>query len=132
MATLAHELHDLVLQMDRSAEERLRPFGLGYRRYVALVVIGEHPGLAGRDLAGALQVTEAAVSKMVSALVADGLVVAHQQAGRRRALVLTDAGRRVLEAATAALGDSFDRCVRECGIDPVELARDIRRIRDAL
>lgn len=38
MGTLAHELHDLVLQMDRSAEERLRPFGIGYRVVVTVVV----------------------------------------------------------------------------------------------
>lgn len=133
MPTLAHELHDLVLQMDRSAQERLAPWGLSYRRYVALVIVGEHPGLSGRDLAGGLQVSDAAVSKIVAGLAQEGLLLARPvPGGHRRALTLTPAGRDVLGAATAALGDSFDALVRGCGIDPAALAADIRRIRDAL
>ena len=62
---LAFELHDLVLTLDRTAERLLTPHGLSYNRYVALVVIAEHPGVTGRLLSNALRVSEAAASGIV-------------------------------------------------------------------
>lgn len=129
---LAYELHDLVRTLDLAAERILRPDGLSYRRYVALVIIGEHPGVSGRDLAGALGVSDAAVSAIVRRLLGDGLVrdLTVAGAGNIRRLALTDGGAELRDRCSALLGSSFDENVRRVGIDPHELAATIRAIHD--
>ena len=131
---LAYELHDLVRTLDREAERILRPEGLSYHRYVALVVIGEHPGVTGRQLAGALGVTEAASSGIVRALLGAGLVenMAGAGAGNVRHLKLTGDGGRLLARCSELLGSSVDENARAIGIDPLELARTIRALHDEL
>lgn len=129
---LAYELHDLVRTLDRAAEGILRPEGLSYRRYLALVIIGEHAGVSGRELAGALGVTEAAVSGIVRRLLDDGLIrdLTVAGAGNIRRLALTDDGADLRDRCSELLGWSFDRNVRRIGIDPHELAATIRAIHD--
>lgn len=131
---LAHELHDLVLTLDRWAERMLRPQGLTYNRYVALVVVAEHPGVAGRHLAGALRVSEAAASGIVRSLLEAGLVenVAPAGSGHRRQLWITPDGGALLERCAALLGSSLDDNARAIGLDPQELARTIRALHDEL
>lgn len=96
---LAFELHDLVLTLDRTAERLLTPHGLSYNRYVALVVIAEHPGVTGRLLSNALRVSEAAASGIVRSLLAAGLIddVAPGGAGHVRHLQITPAGSALVE-----------------------------------
>ena len=127
---LAHELHDLVLTLDRQAEALLQPDGLTYRRYVALVIIGEHPGMTGRDLAGALGVSEPAASGIVRRLITDQLIQDSSGAGSGhvRRLELTPSGQELLARASRRLGNTLDATVREIGIDPAELAETLHRI----
>jgi len=131
---LAHELNDLVLTLNRSAERRLAPLGLTFRRFLALTIIGEHPGLTGRDLSGAIGITEAAGSGLVRALMADRLVldVASTGSGNRRRLQLSDTGEDLLRRSGEALGDSFDTFVAGLDIDPVALAETVHTITTAL
>lgn len=134
MADLSLELHELVLALDRAAEERLRPSGLSYRRFVALHIVAENPGIAARELAKALSVSEAAVSQMLPALIESGLVasVRVEGGGRRRPLRVTDAGLAVLGEAQRQLGGSLDSLVRGLGLDPESLAHALHTIRTAL
>lgn len=134
MASLAHELNELVMVLNASTEQRLAPFDLTYRRFVALVIIGEHPGLTGRRLAEALGVSEAAVSGLLRSLFDRGLVTddAPAGSGHRRSLRLTPAGTRLWRRSAAALGDAFDRFVSSLGIDADGLTDTIRTIRVAL
>lgn len=131
---LAFELHDLVRTLDRDADRLLRPSGLGYSRYVALVVLDEHPGLSGRALAGALGTSEAAASKLLRRLLDDGLVTdaSPHGSGHVRHLQLTDTGRAALAQAGDLLGDALDHQARAIGLDPHELARTIRALHDQL
>lgn len=131
---LSHELHDLILTMDRQAEEMLGPLGLTYRRYVALVIVGQHPGLTGRHLAGGLGVTEAAASGLVRSLLDAALVrdVSPAGSGHRRQLALTDSGTELCRRATDTLGTRFDDAVRRLGLDPHQLARTINAIHRAI
>lgn len=130
----AYELHDLVLTLDRHAEALLRPEGLSYRRYVALVIVGEHPGLTGRDLAGGLGITEAAVSGLVRRLLADGLIhdLAPAGSGHVRRLAITDTGADLRDRGSTVLGSTLDDAVRRLGFEPAELAATIRTIHDAV
>lgn len=131
---LAYELHDLVLTLDRQAESLLRPLGISYRRYVALVIIDENPGLTGRDLSRGLAVTEAAASGIVKYLLVEGLVADTSPAGSGhvRRLEVTAAGRSMRHQSDDVLGTKFDDTVRELGFDPEALAATIHSIHDAV
>ena len=134
MPDLAYELHDLVLTLDRAAEQRLRPLRLSYRRLLALIVVDEHPDLTSRDLAGALGVTPPAAGALVRDLLDRGLLadVAAPGSGNRRALRRTDAGAQLAGAATDRLGGALDDAVRGLGLDPDELAETIRAVHAAV
>lgn len=129
---LAFELHDLVRTLDKWAERMLRPEGLSYNKYVALVIVSEHPGMTGRDLARALGVTEAAGSGIVRSLLDIGLMEdqAGTGSGNVRRLNITDIGAVLLERCSAALGSSLDDNARAIGLDPQELASTIRGLHD--
>lgn len=131
---LAFELHDLVLTLDRTAEKILTPQGLSYNRYVALVIIAEHPGVTGRLLSNALRVSEAAASGIVRSLLTADLIddVAPGGAGHVRHLQITPAGSALVEQCSQLLGSSLDARAREIGIDPQSLARTIRALHDEL
>lgn len=130
MSTLAHNLHLLVRALDRSAEVRLAPFGISYPRYLAMVIVSDHPGLTQRDLAGALGQSEPTASRTVSALADAGWLEAIRTpgGGNRRVLTLTDPGRDLVSRASEALGSAFDGVVRDVGHDPDALATDIRHM----
>ena len=108
---LAHELHDLVRTLDRWAEQMLRPEGLTYNQYVALVTLGQLPSITGRTLSKSLGVTEAAGSGIVKALLADDLITngATPGSGNRRELHLTSAGEDKSAHCARLLGHSLNR-----------------------
>lgn len=130
MSTLAYDLHVLVRVLDRSAEERLAPFGLSYQRYLALVIIDAAGGLTQRDLASALGQTEATASRTSAALSEAGLLAVSRTPGNgnRRSLTLTDAGEDLLARASERLGSDFDTVVRDIGQDPDLIAEHVRRL----
>lgn len=131
---LAFELHDLVRTLDAEAERILRPEGLSYHQYVALVILDQHPGITSRRLAGGLGVTEAACSGIVKTLLGSNLVAnqAPQGAGNRRELHITSAGSDKLSQCSELLGHSLDNTSRQIGIDPEHLAATIRTLHDEL
>lgn len=131
---LAFLLHDLVLTMDADAAAILKPVGLTLRQHTALVIIDEHAGLRGRDLAGGLGVTPAAATGLVKTLVAAGWVhdTSRPGEGNRQSLHLTPEGTTKLAASTDALGGSFDDVVRQAGHDPEHLAGALRDIIELL
>lgn len=131
---LAYELHDLVRTLDRQAERMLRPLNLTYNRYLALEIVGEHPGVSGAQLARALGITEASCSALVRRLIADGHAtdLAEKGSGNVRRLQLTENGELLRGKASHALGGAFDDVVRRLGFDPLRLAQTIRSIRNEL
>lgn len=134
MGTLGYDLHTLVTRLDRAADRLLRPHDLTYRRYVTLLVMGEVEGGTQRAVAESLGISDAAVSRMATAMAEDGLITLQRKpgAGHRKTVTLTDAGRRLLAAATETLGESLDNLVRSLGLDPDALATDLRAIQRAL
>ncbi len=131
---LAHELHDLVRTLDRHAERALRPHGLSYHRYVALIITSEHPGITGRQLAGALGISEPSTSALVRQLVSAGLLrdAAPHGAGNVRHLEVTDLGRTTRQRCTDLLGGALERSARRIGVDATELATTIRALHEAV
>ena len=131
---LAYELHDLVRTLDREAERILRPEGLNYRRYLALIILAEHPGITGRQLAAAIRVTEAAASGIVRTLHKGQLIedAAGPGTGNVRHLKISAEGAVTLDRCSALLGSSLDENARAIQIDPEQLARTIRALHDEL
>ena len=127
---LAYELHDLVHTLDRQADKILADFGLNYNRYVALVIISEHPGLTGRQLAAGLRISEPSTSAIIKHLLGHDLVsdISPAGSGHVRQLATTPAGLAVKEAATTSLGNSLDNSAAAAGIDPHHLAHTIRTL----
>ncbi|MGG5257899.1 MarR family winged helix-turn-helix transcriptional regulator [Phycicoccus avicenniae] len=134
MASLAHELHVLVALMDRRAETLLARSGIGltYRRYLAVLTVSRLDRPTQRELADALGTSEAATSRMVAGLAADGFLEVGRAHGNRRELALTPEGVTRLRASSEVLGDRFDDAVRAVGADPDHLLHVVTTISTAL
>jgi DNA-binding MarR family transcriptional regulator len=90
----------------RSAmEEVLRPLGMTITHYSCLEVLAQRPGSSNSDLARATFVTRQSMNVLLQTLQSDGLVTRPDHAASGRALPtrLTDAGRRQLVTASAAV-----------------------------
>jgi DNA-binding MarR family transcriptional regulator len=130
MPDLSYVIHDLVLTMDAQGEAKLAPFDLSMRKFIALTVISENPGVTSRRLASVLHVTEAGASGIVKQLITAGLIQDSSTpgSGRAKALTVTGVGAELLPRATSALGESFDDVVRAAGEDPEDLKRRLQRV----
>ena len=108
----------------RSAmEDVLRPHGMTITHYSCLEVLAQRPGSSNSDLARATFVTRQSMNVLLQTLQRDGLVTRADQpaAGRALPTQLTDAGRRQLATASAAVKGVEDRMV--AGLDAGDRAR---------
>jgi DNA-binding MarR family transcriptional regulator len=122
----------------RSAMEAvLRPLGMTITHYSCLELLAQRPGLSSSDLARGTFVTRQSMNVLLQALERDGLVTRAEQATTGRVLPteLTDAGRRQLATASAAVRGVEDRM--KSGMDETEqtvfadlLARSIVSLRE--
>lgn len=131
---LAYELHDLVRTLDREADQMLRAESLSYNRYLALVILSEHPGMTSRQLAGAVGISEPSMSALVRQLQSAGLIddARTPGSGNVRRLHTTRRGEDKIRTAGALLGGTLDDTARRLGIDPTELADTIHRLHSAV
>jgi DNA-binding MarR family transcriptional regulator len=109
--------------LQASVDEALRPHGLTFARYEALVLLSfsRRGSLPMRLMGERLQLHPTSITNIVDRLEADGLVrrLPHP-ADRRTTLVeLTDAGRDRLEASTTAVTTADFGLI---GLDPDEVA----------
>lgn len=104
-ATSIMRAQQLVL---REVDEALRPFGLTFARYESLVLLyfSRSQALPLGKMGDRLMVHPASVTNAIDRLERDGLVrrVRHGEDKRMVLAELTDEGRRVVEAATEAVG----------------------------
>ncbi|PWD50750.1 MarR family transcriptional regulator [Serinibacter arcticus] len=108
----------------RSAmEDVLRPLGMTITHYSCLELLAQRPGLSSSDLARGTFVTRQSMNVLLQSLQRDGLVTRPEQPASGRVLPteLTDAGRRQLAAASAAVRAVEDRMT--AGLDPAERRR---------
>ena len=119
-----------------SMEAVLRPLGMTITHYSCLELLAQRPGLSNSELARGTFVTRQSMNVLLQALERDGLVTRAEQAATGRALPteLTDAGRRQLATASAAVRGVEDRM--KSGMDAAEqaafadlLARSIASLR---
>jgi len=92
-------------------EAVLRPLGMTITHYSCLELLKQRPGLSNSELARGTFVTRQSMNVLLQALERDGLVTRAEQAASGRALPteLTDAGRRQLATASAAVRGVEDR-----------------------
>jgi DNA-binding MarR family transcriptional regulator len=127
---LSHELHILAAKLDTAAEGLLRrEAGVSYARFLALFAVRETDG-SQRDMARWLSLTEPSASRMVSALVNEGLLSATRVTGQgnRRHLRLTDDGAQLVERCSDMLESRFQDLVRRSGVPLETYRRDTRRL----
>jgi DNA-binding MarR family transcriptional regulator len=121
--------------LQATVDERLRPHGLTFARYEALVllVFSSRGSLPLGKMGERLQVHPTSVTSIVRRLVDDGLVVRvpHPEDGRAVLAEITPHGREVVEAATRDLVSS-DFALEALGDEQLaELSRLLAPVRHA-
>jgi DNA-binding MarR family transcriptional regulator len=98
-------------------EAVLQPLGVTITHYSCLELLAQRPGLSSSELARGAFVTRQSMNVLLKTLQHDGLVTRPEQAvvGRTLPTELTDAGRRQLAAASAAVRAVEDRMVTDLG-----------------
>lgn len=135
--SLGYLLKEASSALRASMEAVLRPLGMTITHYSCLELLAQRPGLSNSDLARGTFVTRQSMNVLLQTLERDGLVVRAEQpeAGRALPTELTDAGRRQLATASAAVRGVQDRMTS--GMDREEqaafadlLRRSIGSLRD--
>ena len=125
-------LHHLVNELDRIADGILRrQFSMTYSQFQFMVALQENDQLDVTNLAVALGVSKAAVSKRAPWFVHRGFVaLSHESAGvRRLVLSLTPNGDKLITAASEALDATFvEQASRFDGLDLEELHTDLKNM----
>ena len=132
---LSFDLHALTTRLDRSADRILQAeFGLSYRRFLALLTVGELGAATQRALAERLGVSEPSVSRMAGVLSGIGLLDSRidPAGGNRRRLTLTRAGQQVVESCRELLERRFAELVGRSGVSYTDYARDTTLLMEAL
>lgn len=98
-------------------EDVLRPLGMTITHYSCLELLAQRPGLSNSELARGTFVTRQSMNVLLQALQREGLVTRPDApaAGRVLPAELTEAGRRQLAAASAAVRGVEDRMVAGFG-----------------
>lgn len=133
--SLAFDLHALTARMDRSADQMLTAeAGLSYRRFLALLLVGQLGSATQRELAEALGVSEPSVSRMAGLLAETGLLDLRPDpgGGNRRRLTLTAEGKRTVRKCRRLLERRFAALVERSGISYERYAADTRKLLSAL
>lgn len=132
---LSFDLHALTARLDRSADRILQAqYGVSYRRFLTLLIVGELGADTQRALAEGLGVSEPSVSRMTGLLVGSGLLDAQPDpaGGNRRRLSLTVRGKQLVEQCRELLENRFATLVERSGVSYPEYARDTRLLLAAL
>lgn len=132
---LIYELHSLTARMDRSADRLLMAeCGLSYRRFLALLMLGELETATQRALAERMGVTEPSVSRTVGVLAEAGLLDLRPDpaGGNRRQLVLTADGKELVEKGQQLLELRFERLIARSGVPYAVYAEHTRLLLEAL
>lgn len=135
LADLSFDLHALTARLDRSADRILQTeFGLSYRRFRTLLIVGRLGAATQRAVAEGLGISEPSASRMTGVLVGTGLLDAHADpaGGNRNRLSLTIDGKDVVERCRARLEQRFADLVQRSGVPYDEYARSTRLLLDEL
>ena len=132
---LSFDLHALTARLDRAADRILQvEHNVSFRRFLALVTVGDLGSATQRGLAERLGVSEPSVSRMTGVLVEAGLLDAPTDpgGGNRRQLSLTPVGKQLVEQCRELLEERFADLVTRSGVPYDEYAHNTRLLLHAL
>lgn len=109
-------------------------YGLSYRRFLALSMLGELGTATQRVLAERMGVTEPSVSRMAAALAEAGLLDPRPDpgGGNRRQLALTAAGGEMVGKCQRLLEHRFDELLERGGVPYATYTKHTRMLLEAL
>lgn len=110
-------LHEVVMRLDRVAQDLLKPLGLTYAEFLVLLQIVEQPGTRHHDVAQRMNLSKTSVSLRVKTLLERNWIVQRQNPRNRREQLLepTPAGREVLDQAVRTLADAAEPLFAQLG-----------------
>ncbi|MCA2218811.1 MarR family winged helix-turn-helix transcriptional regulator [Jidongwangia harbinensis] len=103
--SVGYTLKQAAAALRAAMDAELRPLGLTVPQYACLEILGQRPGMSAAELARGAFVTRQSMHAVLLGLAERGLLARAATAPQGRALPteLTDAGRRVLEQASATV-----------------------------
>jgi DNA-binding MarR family transcriptional regulator len=105
----------------------LAKYAFGRAHHRAIYFVGRYPNISVTELLNILRITKQSLSRVLSQLVREGVVV--QKPGssdrRQRRLALTEKGVALEQALTARQRERFARAFRQAGAEAVEGFRQV-------
>jgi DNA-binding MarR family transcriptional regulator len=100
-------------------------YGRAHHRVIYFV--GRYPGISVTELLNILKITKQSLSRVLSRLVEDAVVVPRpgQTDRRQRRLELSDKGRELEQTLTLRQRERFARAIRQAGAEAVEGFRQV-------
>lgn len=125
--SLGYLLKETATALRLAMEAVLRPLGMTITHYSCLELLAQRPGLSNSDLARGAFVTRQSMNVLLQALERDGLVRRPEEATAGRVLPaeLTDAGRRQLREASAAVRGVEDRMKSDLSAEERAMLQDL-------
>jgi len=109
--SVGYALKQAATALRLAMEAELRPLGMTVTHYSCLELLAQRPGLSNSELARGAFVTRQSMNVLLQSLEREGLVIRAKEAASGRVLPteLTEAGRRQLATASAAVRGVEDR-----------------------
>lgn len=109
------------------ADAILAEMGFGRAHHRVIYFVGRHPGISVSELLGILRITKQSLSRVLSHLVAEGLIDQRQgtRDRRQRLLHLTEPGQALERRLTECQRERVARAYREAGASAVEGFRKV-------
>ncbi|GAA2492591.1 MarR family winged helix-turn-helix transcriptional regulator [Streptomyces longisporus] len=123
--SLLYMVKQVELVVRSHLDELVKPSGITALQYTALTVLERHDGLSAAQLARDSFVTAQSIADLVRSLESRGLVRRERNPRNRRELLilLTDAGRELLEQVAAPVRELEERMVRDLTAHQTEQLR---------
>ncbi|MER5451761.1 MarR family transcriptional regulator [Streptomyces sp. NPDC002764] len=123
--SLLYMVKQVELVVRSHLDELVKPAGITALQYTALTVLERHDGLSAAQLARDSFVTAQSIADLVRSLENRGLVRRERNPRNRRELLilLTDAGRRLLEQHAEPVRELEERMVRDLTAHQTEQLR---------
>lgn len=117
------KIHKFIFLAEKALDRRLQSdIGLSFSQCMILVHVAHHPHISQRHVACERDITPAAVSRHIEALVASGLISRFDKIANKREHVLevTVRGHGIVKSAEEILDEEIDALMRELSNDEVK------------
>jgi len=134
-STLTYELHRLVWTLDKYADKYLQTkFQLSFSRFHVLAVLHGSNKITQHQIAEALMISDAVISRMIGDLAQTGYVeiTKHPSHGRKHVVELTKAGQMIVDSANKHLNGVVAKTVEQAGVSETSLTKSVAAVQTQL